>query len=103
MRPNFGRAALVLAPAQCLSAQDKDLTSLSLEDFLNTEATWVGKIRQKLSRGADIGRGEAASLPEAPDGVNQGMEAVACYGPRSNWRLTGSRSPLFAGATGGAP
>lgn len=57
-----------------LSAQEPDLTSLSLEDFLNVEVTSVSKSRRKLSQSAaavfvitqeDIRRSGAVSLPEA--------------------------------------
>lgn len=62
---------LVLAAVS--SAQQKDLTSLSLEDFLNVEVTSVDKSPQKLSRTPaavyvitqeDIRRSGANNLPE---------------------------------------
>ena len=58
----------------CIMVQERYLTSLSLEDFLNIEVTSVSKARQKLSRTAaavyvitqeDIRRSSAVSLPEA--------------------------------------
>ncbi len=67
------RIAFQLLPAFLL-AQERDLTSLSLEDFLNVEVTSVSKTPQKLSRTAaavyvisqdDIRRSGAVSLPEA--------------------------------------
>jgi iron complex outermembrane receptor protein len=60
--------------ACCLHAQQRDLTSLSLEDFLNVEVTSVSKTPQKLSRTAaavyvitqdEIRRSGAVSLPDA--------------------------------------
>ncbi len=57
-----------------LAAQDKDLTSLSLEDFLKVEVVSVRKSQQRLSRTPaavyvitqdDIRRSAATSLPEA--------------------------------------
>jgi iron complex outermembrane recepter protein len=65
--PFIGLLALSLVGA------DQDLTSLSLEEFLNVEVTSVRRARQKLSRTAaavfvitrdDIRRSGAASLPE---------------------------------------
>jgi iron complex outermembrane receptor protein len=73
MRSIFGPAAVALLAAQILVAQEKDLTSLSLEDFLNVEVVSVDKTRQKLSRSAaavfvitqdDIRRSGATCLPE---------------------------------------
>jgi len=73
-----GYATCVLRVAACLLnfvllAQERDLTSLSLEDFLNIEVTSVSKSPQKFSRTAaavfvitqdDIRRSGALSLPE---------------------------------------
>ncbi len=75
------RYPITVAPlALCLSigvaaqAQEKDLTSLSLEDFLKVEVVSVRKSQQKLSRTPaavfvitqdDIRRSGATSLPEA--------------------------------------
>jgi iron complex outermembrane receptor protein len=70
---DWKRAIAVAAAAQALCAQDRDLTSLSLEEFLNVEVTSVDKSRQKLSKSPaavfvitaeDIRRSGASSLPE---------------------------------------
>lgn len=74
--PGMGhpRFLALLALALPLAAEDKDLTSLSLEDFLKVEVVSVRKSQQKLSRTPaavfvitqnDIQRSGATSLPEA--------------------------------------
>ncbi|MBK5294378.1 MAG: TonB-dependent receptor [Acidobacteriia bacterium] len=74
MRQSRTLAFLALSMAMGLAAQEQDLTSLSLEDFLKVEVVSVRKSQQKLSRTpaavyvitqADIRRSGAASLPEA--------------------------------------
>ncbi|HBY61732.1 MAG TPA: hypothetical protein DEH78_18065 [Solibacterales bacterium] len=64
---------IMLCLAAAASAQERDLTSLSLEEFLNVEVTSVRRSRQKLSRTAaavfvitqeDIRRSGLGSLPE---------------------------------------
>jgi iron complex outermembrane receptor protein len=69
----WSRSLLLLVLARFASAQSEDLTSLSLEDFMNIEVTSVNKVREKLSRSAaavfvitqeDIRRSGAGSLPE---------------------------------------
>jgi iron complex outermembrane recepter protein len=57
MNPMRENARCVLRVAaclftSCLMAQERDLTSMSLEDFLNIEVTSVSKSHQKLSRTA---------------------------------------------------
>ncbi len=73
------KAVRFLWAAWCLfvagaAAQQRDLTSMSLEEFLNIEVTSVSKTRQKLSRSPaavfvitqdDIRRSGAVTLPEA--------------------------------------
>jgi len=68
------RALLLGGAAAILFGQARDLTSLSLEDFLQVEVTSVSKVRQKLARTPaavyvithdDILRSGASNLPEA--------------------------------------
>src|SRR5258708_7430691 len=73
----FMRAYLIVASCllpSFLSAGEKDLASMSLEDFLNVEVTSVSKSRQKLSRSPaavyvitqdDILRSGASNVPDA--------------------------------------
>ncbi|MBM3757299.1 MAG: hypothetical protein FJW38_25355 [Acidobacteria bacterium] len=65
---------ILLLVVVALDGQPKDLTTMSLEDFLNVEVTSVRKSRQRLSRTAmaihvitqdDIRRSGATNLPEA--------------------------------------
>ena len=79
MKPMRENARCVLRVAaclftSCLMAQERDLTSMSLEDFLNIEVTSVSKSSQKLSRTPAavyvitqdmIRRSGAVNLPEA--------------------------------------
>ncbi len=70
----YSKTLALLALALPLAGEDKDLTSLSLEDFLRVEVVSVRKSQQKLSRTPaavfvitqnDIQRSGATSLPEA--------------------------------------
>ncbi len=70
----MGHVSLTILLPLVLAAQEKDLTSLSLEELLNLEVISVRKGREKLSRtpaavhvitSLDIRRSGATSLPEA--------------------------------------
>lgn len=69
----MAKCLIVVLLTAALRGQETDLTSLSLEEFLNVEVTSVRRSRQKLSRTAaavfvitheDIRRTGAVSLPE---------------------------------------
>ncbi len=73
MRVRYARTLIALAFCWALAGQERDLTSLTLEEFLNVEVTSVDKTPRKLSRSAaavfvitneDIRRSGANSLPE---------------------------------------